>query len=161
LPVDLNSLLLDLTALDDAQAEQRGRAEYKAQYVPEGRRGAITAYDGSLVYFFEDRFDHAFFTTNDRYTHQFAKNVLARERVARIGWIGPILRGEVPNTQCWQSQRSPGNDQLQRLCVASSELYVVWLESRNDGAWRFSSAYNALGAQVSDYTRGKGIVWKT
>lgn len=160
MPVDLTSLLLDLSGLDDAQAEQLGRAEFRSLYTPQGARGSVRAYDGSEVVFFADRFEHAFFTTTDRYRHQFAKNVLARSRVARVRWIGPILRGEVANTQCWESLRSPGTDQMKRLCIASSELYVIWLDARRDGGWRFSTAYTVLGAQASDYAYGKRVVWR-
>lgn len=160
MPVDLTSLLLDLSGLDDAQAEQLGRAEFKSLYIPQGTRGALTAYDGSQIVFFEDQFDHAFFTTSDRYRHEFAKNVLARDRVARVRWIGPILRGEVPNTQCWESLRSPGTGQIKRLCIASAELYVIWLDARSDGGWRFSTAYVARAAQASGYMYGKKVVWK-
>lgn len=160
MPVDLTSLLLDLAGLDDAQAEQFGRAEFKSLYLPQGFRGTVTAHDGSEIVFFEDRFDHAFFTTPDRYLHEFDKSVLDRDRVARVRWIGPILRGEVPNTQCWESLKSPGEDQINRLCIASSELYVIWLDARKDGAWRFSTAYVARAAQTSSYAYGRKIVWK-
>ena len=160
MPVDLTSLLLDLSGLDDAQAQKLGRAEFKALYVPGGSRGVLTAYDGSEVVFFEDRFEHAFFTTSDRYRHEFAKNVLDRNRVARVRWIGPILRGEVTNTQCWESLRSPGQDQMRRLCIASAELYVIWLDAGSGGNWRFSTAYVARAAQARTYAFGKRIVWK-
>lgn len=160
MPPDLTSLLLDLTGLDDAQAEKLGRAEFRSLYVPRGTRGVLTAYDGSEIVFFEDRFDHAFFTTSDRYRHEFAKNVLDRDRVARVRWIGPILRGEVPNTQCWGTLRSPGTEQMKRLCIASAEIYVIWLDARRDGAWRFSTAYVARAAQASEYKYGKKVVWK-
>lgn len=158
--MDLASILLDLSGLDDTEAAELGRSEYKSIYTPQGYRGTLTAYDGSEVVFFEDRFEHAFFTTSDRYRREFAKDLLARDRVARVRWIGPILKGEVSNTQCWESLRSPGDDRTQRLCVASVELFVIWLEARSDGAWRFSTAYLARGPQVRNYAFGKKIVWK-
>ncbi len=107
--------------------------------------------------FFEDRFEHAFFTTSDRYRHEFAKDVLARDRVACVRWIGPILRGEVPNTQCWESLKCSGIERKKRLCIASAELYVIWLDARSDGSWRFSTAYVARAEQARNYAFGKRL----
>ena len=79
--------------------------------------------------------------------------------VERIAWIGPILRGEVADTQSWES--IPGTDpRKNRLCIASSELYVVWLEPLRSGSWKFSTAYVARAAQATEYKRGKRCVWK-
>jgi hypothetical protein len=160
LATDLQSLLLDLNGVSDVQAEELGRAEFRRLYVPGAFRGTLRAYDDSEVVFFEDRFDHAFFTTVDRYRRPYAKNVLDRARVARVRWIGPILRGEVANTQCWETCRGTGDTRTQRLCIASAELYVVWLDERRNGGWRFSTAYVPRAAQASDYTYGKKVIWK-
>ena len=99
---DLQSLLMNLNGLDDARVERLGRAEFRRLYVPNGGRGTLRACDGSEVVFFEDRFDHAFFTTTDRYRRPYAKNIVSRDRIARVAWIGPVLRGEAANTQCWE-----------------------------------------------------------
>jgi hypothetical protein len=160
LSVDLSALLVDLTGLNDCQIENLGRREYGDLYLGGSKRGSLIAYDGSEVVFFEDRFDHAFFTTTDRYLHQYAKNVIAADRVARIRWIGPMLRGEVPNTQCWESTRAAGTVNIKRICIASSELFVVWLEARRNGGWKFSTTYVARAAQASDYKYGKKCVWR-
>lgn len=161
MPVDLNALLLDLTGLTDAEIEKLGRTEYARLYLCSGGRGSLRAYDGSEVVFFEDRFEHAFFTTADRYRHQFAKNVIARDRVARIGWIGPIIKGEAPNTQCWEFPPGAGKHaRTKRLCIASSELFVVWLEPRGAEGWKFSTAYVARAEQASAYKHGGRTLWK-
>ena len=157
---DLQSLLMNLNGLDDARVERLGRAEFRRLYVPNGGRGTLRACDGSEVVFFEDRFDHAFFTTTDRYRRPYAKNIVSRDRIARVAWIGPVLRGEAANTQCWETCRGAGDTRIQRLCVASAELYVVWLEARRDGGWRFTTAYVARAAQTSGYAQGKRIVWR-
>ena len=87
--VDLKALLLDLTGRGDGGVEALGRAEYCRLYAS-GGRGTVHCADGAEVVFFEDRFDHAFFTTSDRYRRQDAKNVIARDRVERVAWIGPV-----------------------------------------------------------------------
>lgn len=159
--IDLNALMLDLTGLTDQEAEERGRAEYRRLYARGDGCCTLTAYDGLEVMFFEDRFDHAFFTTSDRYRKADAKDILARDRVERIAWIGPILRGEVAHTQCWESAPTFGRDpRRNRLCIASSELYTIWLEPLKSGAWKFSTAYVVLGCQASEYKRGRRCVWK-
>ncbi len=159
--IDLNALLLNLTGLTDADVEALGRAEYRLLYARGDGRSSLKAYDGVEVVFFEDRFDHAFFTTADRYRRPEAKNLLARDRVERIAWIGPILRGEVVGTQCWESSPVHGSDpRKNRLCIASSELYVIFLEPLRSGNWKFSTAYVARGAQATEYKRGRKSVWR-
>jgi hypothetical protein len=65
------------------------------------------------------------------------------------------------NTQCWEFGPGYGKDaKAKRLCIASAELFVVWLEERKNGGWKFSTAYVARGAQATDYKRGGGLVWK-
>lgn len=161
MPIDLNALLLNLTGLTDLDAEALGRAEYRRLYARGGGRSSLKAYDGVEVVFFDDRFDHAFFSTTDRYRKPGAKDLIARDRVERIAWIGPILRGEVANTQCWESSPLPGADpRKNRLCIASSDLYVVWLEPLRSGIWKFSTAYVARAAQATEYKRGRRCVWK-
>ena len=159
--IDLNALLLNLSGLTDLDVEALGRVEYGRLYACGGGRSSLKAYDGVEVVFFEDRFDHAFFTTTDRYRKPEAKDLIARDRVERIAWIGPILRGEVANTQCWESIPLPVTDpRKKRLCIASSDLYVVWLEPLRSGSWKFSTAYVARAAQATEYKRGRRCVWK-
>lgn len=159
--IDLTALMLDLTGLTDPEAEELGRAEYKRLYAGGNGCCSLTAYDGVEVMFFDDRFDHAFFTTSDRYRKAEAKDALARDRVERIAWIGPILRGEVANTQCWESAPAYGREaRKNRLCIASGELYTIWLEPLKSGGWKFSTAYVVLGCQASEYKRGKRCVWR-
>lgn len=159
--IDLNALLLNLAGLTDEEVETLGRDQYKLLYARGNGRNSLQAFDGVEVVFFDDRFDHAFFSTTDRYRRPEAKNQIARDRVERIAWIGPILRGEVANSQCWElSPISGNNPRKNRLCIASSDLYVVWLEPLRGDRWKFSTAYVARAAQATEYKQRRRCVWK-
>jgi hypothetical protein len=162
LPVDLQTLLLNLDGLTDVEVENQGRSLYLSLYARGPGQSNIVAFDGSEVLFFDDRFEHAFFTTTDKVARKEAKNRIARERVARIHWIGPVIRGEVANTQCWETAPRHGTDpRRNRVCIVSSDLYVVWLEPLRGGRWKFSTAYRVAAEQASQYARGKRKVWGT
>ena len=157
--IDLEALLLDLSGLTDEQAEELGRAEYQSLYARGFGKSSLIAFDGTEVMFFDDRFDHAFFSTPDRYRRPEAKTKLARDRVERIRWIGPLLQGRIPRTECWQALPA-ANSRINRLCLTAPELYTVWLEPLKDGRWKFSTAYLVLGEQMAEYKRNKKLVWK-
>jgi len=151
----LSRLLLDLSGLSGDQIEDLGRRKYAELYLSQGKEyGVHRTHDGEIVFFWENRFDHAFFTTSDRRCHQDRKDIIDPERVARVGWIGPLLRGEIPGSACWTiDQQDPGQRNPKRLYLIDSERYVIWLKRRNAGGWAFSSAYTALYTELHNYTR--------
>jgi hypothetical protein len=156
----LPELLIDLEGLSDEEAEERGWAEYRSLYLNRGGVGVLPLYKGEDVFFFgKDRYDHAFRTSPNRIRSPFSKTHVARDRVERIRWIGAVLRGEVPNTQCWAvaplSQKS-GRD---RLYVVVANRYIVRLGRRDTGGWKFSTAYTATAQDIKRYTQGGTLMW--
>ena len=77
-----------------------------------------------------------------------------------LRWIAPLIRGEVPGSECWEvpsptGRRRPPN----RLYIIWDERYVVWLEPREKVGWKFSSAYEKTSGTIRDYCRGGGKIW--
>jgi hypothetical protein len=160
--MDLSSLLLCLDGLTDSQIEAVAREWYAKLYITTSRGfGVLKSHDGDEVIFWRDRFEHAFFTTSDRIGHPDRKDVVARERIERIRWIRGVVAGNVAESACWEvpsptGRRRPPN----RLYIVSSEIYVVWLEPRISGGWKFSSAYTATAQNVRRYCQGGKKIWQ-
>jgi hypothetical protein len=93
--VNLDSLLLDLTGLDDAGIEELGRERYCSACIDANGHGVRVTHDGEEVEFWDTRFDHAFFSGRE-------KRVVEGNRVSRIRWICEIIAGRAPNSDCWE-----------------------------------------------------------
>ena len=120
LPLDLTSLLLDLSGLDDAQAEQLGRAEFKSLYIGRGSRGSLSDYDGCQVVFFRGPIRSCLLHDVGPLPPR-VRQERAGSRSSYSRAMDSILRGQVANTQCWESLRSTGADRAKRFCIASAE----------------------------------------
>ena len=154
--IDLRNLLLDFEGLSDEEVEMLGRKFYSDDFLTIAKRGIHKLHDGEDVAFFVERFDHAFFKPIDWKTSK-VKALIERGRVARIKWILPLIQGKVPNSECWLKQKTDGE---QRIYICFGLRYLVWLESREVGGWRFSSAYNATLDQIrNDYLKGAKRIW--
>jgi len=167
---NLASLLLDLSGLSDEEAEEVTYQEYIKLYTDQkthgGRIGLRKTHDGEEVIFFEDRFGHAFFTSAQKTSRQYAKDEFQRNRASRVRWIGPIIQGDIGDTECWRifpHQRYHSNTNMpSRLYILWDEKYLVWLEPRKSGSWWFSSAYVAERGKnyISDITRNGICFWR-
>jgi hypothetical protein len=148
--VDLKSLLLNFGNMTTAQIKELGAKLYNQIYITSQRRGIHKTHDGEECYFWFDRFDHAFHEDK-------AKTVLDKGRVARIRWIGEVIAGNVALFECWLIDQTPRPEN--RLYVVWGENYVVWLEQRDAGGWKFSSAYPAERDQIIGYIEGGERIW--
>lgn len=147
---DLSSLLLDLSGLNDSEAECITRQEYMRLYTDrdtrKGRIGVRKTHDGDDVLFSEWRFEHAFFESAFKTSRKYNKDKFSRFRASRVRWIGEIIRGNIHGCDCYDipdsTRRDPaGRVMIKRLYVVWEELYLVWLEPHQRGGWWFSSAY--------------------
>lgn len=158
--MDLQALLLDLGGKGDGEIEATGREWYERLYITRGNCGFHECHDGEEVVFWRDRFEHAFFTSSNWARYPDRKDKLAVDRIARIRWIGEVIAGNVPKSACWEvpsptGRRRPPN----RLYVVSNECYVVWLEPRMRGGWKFSSAYAPQPRRLREYCAGGRRIW--
>ncbi len=156
---DLEALLLDVEALNSVQLLQEGLRLYRELYLNKGHVGVHKTHDGQPLLFYEQQFEHAFWSSPDKWSSPHLKVRLARERIARIRWIGHLLAGQVDGSCCFQGSGigHPSRHE-NRLYVIPVRLYVVWLEPRTSGGWKFYSAYPATRELVSEYQRGRRLI---
>ena len=141
--------LLEVDGVVTEELEAFGRKSWTALYLNGERPGILTSHDGQEVLFWADKFDHAFFTTSSR-VRQFAKDALSVERLRRMPWIGPLLRGEVDDMECFEVPSPEGRLRPpNRLYISWDGLYGCFLEPRQKGGWKFVTAYTAS----ADYWR--------
>jgi len=153
----LDELHINLDDLNDSAVDSLGMNLYREEFFSEKFVGVLDLHDGKKVVFFEDRYTHAFHTSEDRIRKPYGKSKVAKERIARIKWIKPILKGEINGTECWQIW---GHDNRQRLYIVYNERYVIWLESRKDGNWKFSSAYVTGESDIKRYKAKGQKIWE-
>jgi hypothetical protein len=147
---DLKSLLVKLGNRDAAAVERTGRRLYHQIYITSARYGKHKTHDGEDIYFWPDRFDHAFYKKKSKASRR--KEMIDNGRVERLRWIKEIVTGNVPHFECWLVDQTPRPEN--RLYIVSDELYVVWLEQRDAGGWKFSTAYPAPREAIEGYKTG-------
>jgi hypothetical protein len=155
--MSLEDLLFDISDLSDEEAFDEGRRIYEDEYA-----GAdIHLYNGDKVIFHKDRYDHAFMTSRDRARNPYSKKIIALDRIEKIRWIKEVLAGNVEGSQCWCVWPKEGNRrERDRLMIVWDHRYVIWLNPRKDGGWRFSSAYQASAQDIRRYTQGGTKTWE-
>jgi hypothetical protein len=155
---ELLALKADFTGMDAAQAEQKGRDLYRSLYLDgEAPIGIRALHDTHPVIFHlkgQFGFDHGFFTSSDLIGHPLRKDVLAVDRLERMPWIGPMIRGEVQGVEYrkenfWRA----GKLLYKRLYVLPQEGYVVWVEPQARGDWTFATAYTPTASVLAEYRR--------
>ena len=101
----LASLLIDLSETSDEEANRLVFEKYVELYLDATtascRVGVRETHDGEPVVFFEDRFDHAFFTSGQKTSRPYAKDRFDRRRGERVAWIGPVIAGTIEGSACY------------------------------------------------------------
>jgi hypothetical protein len=153
-PVDLEELLVRTDGLSPQQVENIAHHYYEA-YVS----GVPMTHDGQRVWFFSNRFQHAFQRDNTRKGGN--KNEIDLNRVQRVRWIGEVIAGNVAASVCRlvPDARDPRRGSS-RLYMVDPECYVVWLTPRQNGGWTFSTAFKAFTYQMKKYRRLGEIIWR-
>lgn len=153
-PVSLEALLVRTDGMPSFEAEKIA-AEIYQDYV----MCTPMTHDGQRVWFFSNRFRHAF--RRDSSCRGGAKNEIDFNRVQRARWIGEVICGNVAGTVCRlvsnDKNPEPGNS---RLYMVESECYVVWLLPRADGTWTSSTAFKAFGYQMKKYRQLGEEIWR-
>ena len=158
---NLSDLLVAIDGQSDAEVEAVGRGLYTSLYLNRGDFGLHQTHDGQVLIYFARAFDHAFFTTSDRRCHPERKDRLRRGSIERIRWIGEIVSGRVPGSACFEVPSPTGRERPpNRFYAIYTSPFVVWLEPRSKGGWKFSSAYPLSIEEIHKYSRGGRTAWK-
>lgn len=164
-PVHLPGLLVDISALNDFEAEAEGERCYQREFITRnGKSGTVTAHDGAEVKFFANRYHHAVHTSHDRARQAYAKNKVARDRIERLRWIKPLLEGRVADFECWEVPLKVPEEGIRwfpgkRLYVSWGHCFIVWLEPLRAGGFKFSSAYPVPQTEIGRYTSRARKLW--
>lgn len=153
-PVSLEELVVRTDGMPSFQAEKIAAAIYE-EYVT----GTPMTHDGQRVWFFSNRFQHAFWRDNSYRGGE--KNEIDFNRVQRARWIGEVIGGNVAGTVC-RLVPNDGNPERgsSRLYMVEPECYVVWLLPRTDGTWTFSTAFKAFGYQMKKHRQLGDEIWR-
>lgn len=159
--VDLHHLLVSIDNLSDEQALEKGRQLYTTIYTGSQQRGSLKTWKEEWVYFFADRYDHAFKTSPNRAQQAYLKTKVDRERIARIRWIKEILEGRVQNAECRHvPNESKKWEPPKYIILAWDYSYIIWLNGLRNGALRFSSAYPTTKEDMRRYIQVSRLAWK-
>lgn len=153
--------MLDFSQVEDEDLAAKGREAYRNLYLNKGKVGVHLSHDQEDVVFHEDRFDHAFYAKRDKWSLAKDRSMPDESRLERMPWIGPLIAGAIEGSEAWEvpsptGRRRPPN----RLYILWDEKYVVWLEPRCEGGWKFSSAYVKTRGQIRDHCRGGTKIWE-
>lgn len=158
--MDIDELLVDLKGLRDDEVEAKGKELYEELYINKGNLGVHNCHDGEEVVFWKDRYEHAFYSSDSHISNRFKKDKIARDRIERIHWIGKVIVGELPDTECWLVNGKFNRSIVyHRLYILWPKRYVVWLEKAK-GCWKFSSAYVTSSQNIRRYCKtGSRKIW--
>ncbi|HVA47716.1 MAG TPA: hypothetical protein VNH11_15205 [Pirellulales bacterium] len=98
--------------------------------------GGMKTFDGIVVQFFPEMFDHAFFESSDR--RNPTKDVFCTERAKRIDWIRFALESDA--AEIFETLHESGTKRRLTL-VAGNYLVVIQLDERVTKRARFITAY--------------------
>lgn len=165
--VNLSKLKIDLSALDDDSKRAEGWNWYKTLYLTEPNKnniGIISLHDDDKAIFHGTTFDHAFFKSSNYQLHPRRKDVIDESRLERVRWIGPLIAGLVPHSSCWEVVALNGRPGIpNRVYVAHSQSYLVWLEPRANQQtvqWKFMSAFPTFPKYINDKVTNVGTkIW--
>lgn len=154
--IDLGRLLVNVSGKDNDEVVQVGRKHYEETFITGVRKGIHKTHDDEDVYFWQQRFNHAFFITNR--STRLKEEIVDKTRVARVKWIKPLISGNVPESECWlvRNDSRPEN----RLYIILPHNFVVWLEPRDAGGWKFSTLYTTNRNEIRRYQRNGTMIWK-
>ena len=114
-------------------------AEYRNHFIDKyvGQANSVITFDGLIVRFFPESFDHAFFTSSRRKFPR--KNQFDRDRAERIDWIKYIL--ENPTMEVYR--RVMPNGKMRRIALEPTTPYtvIVQINLKYPTQARFITAY--------------------
>ncbi len=130
--------------------------EYKRHFIEKYCKQKIYTFSNIRVKFYEDQFEHAFFTSANRKKRD--KSIFSIERAERMDWIKTVLLDKEAELYVgWDRVKKRYNNK-RRVSMISPENYVVILNIIDEKQAKFITAY------VASKTNAKKIrsapIWK-
>lgn len=117
-------------------------AEYRKYYIDNycNPNNPIKTFDGILVKFFPDRFDHAFYESNNRQLADKAN--FSKIRAERIAWIKDTLEDPTADLRVGWDKQYKTYDKSRRIAVVKNNyVVVIWIKNTLEA--KFITAYEA------------------
>lgn len=115
-------------------------AEYKNYYIENYCNKEIKTYDGILVKFHEDTFEHSFYKRK-RKTWKAKKDVFSKERGERMDWIKHVLNDPSITPKKGYDKAKQSYDSTRRVAFLNEENYLVVIYINKHGVGKFVTAY--------------------
>lgn len=128
--------------------ENKDSSFYKNIYESFYCKAPITTFDGILVFFKKDNFEHAFYKSRNR--RKKDKSVFCHERANRIYWIKWVLENPFAQLYKGYNHKTKSYDSSRRIAVCVDNYTVVIELNKNNAKAKFITAY------VADGINGKG-----
>lgn len=127
---------MSLPALKNFSSE----AECKQYYINNYCCADIKTFDGIVVKFYEDTFEHAFYTRTEK-RWKAAKDHFATERGERIDWIKAVLEDPsiIPRKGYDKARRTYDNSRRVTFLAPNNYVVVIYINDKGEG--KFVTAY--------------------
>lgn len=114
--------------------------EYKEYFIDNYCKCEVKTHDGIVVKFYEDMFEHAFYTRT-RKSWKAKKDHFAVERGERIDWIKHVLADPAIIPRKGYDKEKRTYDNTRRVTFLTPENYVVVINIIKPGEGKFVTAY--------------------
>lgn len=133
-------------------------AECKQYYIDNYCHAVIHTFDGIVVRFYEETFEHAFYTRTEK-RWRAVKDHFAVERGERIDWIKAVLEDPsiIPRKGYDKAKRTYDNSR--RVTFLSPNNYVVVIYINNNGEGKFITAFVVDNADTAQKL-SKAPLWE-
>lgn len=130
--------------------------EYEDHYKEKYCMKPIKTFDNFFVYFYEDRFDHAFYESSD---YRGSDDVFSNKRAERIDWIEKVLQD--PNAELYMGydKKRKVQDNKRRVSIINEDNYVVVIQLTRGNRAKFITAFVADSPHTARNIRS-GPKWK-
>lgn len=113
--------------------------EYREYYYTHLCAAPIETFDGFLVTFHKERFEHAFFESVDRKAKD--KSRFSITRAQRMSWIIDILKDPNVELKCGYLKSKKRYDPSRRVCFVTPDQYVVVIQFTKENRATFITAF--------------------
>ena len=130
--------------------------EYREHYKEKYCKAPIESFDNLQIYFYEDRFDHAFYESSN---YKGSKDIFSIKRAERIDWIERVLKDTTAELFIGYDSLQKNYNNTRRVAIINDDDYVVVIQLTRENRAKFITAYVADSPNSAKNIRS-GPIWK-
>ena len=115
--------------------------DYKNHFINKYCKSKIQTYDGIIVKFYAQQFEHSFYESSNKKKRN--KDVFSLDRALRIDWIEYVLKNPKAELHLGWDRDTKKYNTNRRVAIISPENYVVVIRLYDDKKADFITAYYA------------------